>query len=157
MKKEDPINIFRKYCKINELRYTPEREIIIEEIYRKYEHFDIDSLFLRIRKKYPNIKLAKGSIYRTIPHLLEAGLIRVSFTDNGHSCYEKTLGQQHHDHMKCLKCGTIFDFYSEKIDQLQEAVCKKFGFEMVWHVHMLGGYCSKCRSKKSKGTSIKTP
>lgn len=150
MKKKDPKVIFKEYCKTNEMRYTPERDIVIEEIYRKYEHFDIDSLFLRIRKSHPKIKLAKGSIYRTIPHLLKAGLIRLSFTDNGHSCYEKTLGHQHHDHMKCVDCGTVIDFYSKEIDRLQDTICKKLNFKMIWHVHMLGGYCSKCKSKKPR-------
>ncbi|MFC1807553.1 Fur family transcriptional regulator [Candidatus Omnitrophota bacterium] len=142
---EEPKSIFKEFCKKNNMRYTPERGIIIDEIYKEDTHFDIDELFLRIRNSYPNIRLAKGSIYRTLPHLKNAGLIRESLNENGHSCYEHTLGHTHHDHMKCIGCGKIFDFYEKEIDQLQNTICKKRGFKMVWHTHVIGGYCKKCQ------------
>lgn len=140
----DPKIVFKEYCKKNGMRYTPEREVIIEEIYRRDGHFDIDALFLRIRNKHPGIKLAKGSIYRTLPHFIKAGLIRESFTEEGHTAYEHVLGHSHHDHMKCLKCGKVFEFYEEEIDRIQQEICGKLGFKMLWHVHVIAGYCKKC-------------
>lgn len=145
---EDPKAIFREYCGSHGMRYTREREMIIDEIYRKDGHFDIDSLFLRIRNRHPNIKLAKGSIYRALPHFIRTGLIRKSFTDEGHACYEHTLGHSHHDHMKCIGCGRIFEFYEKQIDRIQQKLCKKRGFTMLWHTHIISGYCAKCRKKK---------
>jgi len=143
--KKDPIAIFKDYCRSNKMRYTPEREIVIKEIYRRDGHFDIDELFLRIRSRYPNIKLAKGSIYRTLPHLIASGLIRESLYEEGHACYECTLGYSHHDHIKCIRCGKLFEFYQKEIDEAQERLCKKHNFKMVWHIHLLGGYCKKCQ------------
>lgn len=145
---EEPITVFREYCKENWMRYTPERNAIIEEIYHKDGHFDIDGLFLRIRNRHPEIKLAKGSIYRTLPHLIRAGLIRESFTDEGHISYEHTLGHSHHDHMKCVKCGKIFEFYEKGVDKIQQELCKRRNFKMLWHVHVVGGYCSRCQKKR---------
>lgn len=145
---EDPKRLFRKYCRENELRYTPERAVIIDEIYLKDGHFDIDNLFLRIRNRHPGIRLAKGSIYRTIPHLIKAGLIRESFKEEGRIFYEHTLGHGNHDHMICIKCGKIFEFYDKKIDSGRENICEEHGFDMVFHVHVIQGYCSKCRNKK---------
>ncbi len=145
---EDPKAIFKEYCKNKGMRYTSEREVIIGEIYRKDGHFDIDGLFLRIRNRYPEIKLAKGSIYRTLPHLIQAGLIRESLTDEGHVCYEHTLGHQHHDHLKCMGCGRIFEFYDQRIDRAQRQVCDNLKFKMFWHTHVIGGYCSKCQKKR---------
>jgi len=144
----DPKNIFKGYCRKYGLRYTPERELIINEIYRKDCHFDVDSLFLRIRGRHPKIKLAKGSIYRTIPHLIKSGLLRESLVENGHISYEHKLGHAHHDHMKCVSCGSIFEFYEKDIDRIQQELCKKRRFKMLWHTHVIAGYCSKCRSKK---------
>ena len=144
---ENPKTVFKEYCKKNGMRYTPERELIIEEVYRKDGHFDIDSLFLRIRNRHPEMKLAKGSIYRTLPHLIRAGLIRESLMDDGHVCYEHTLGHQHHDHLKCVGCGKIFEFYDQEIDSAQKKVCDKLKFNMLWHIHVIGGYCSKCQKK----------
>ena len=147
---EKPVQIFKAYCKKNGMRYTPERDVIIKEIYCKDEHFDVDKLFLRIRRKYPKTKLSKASIYRTLPHLIRAGLIRESFTESGHTCYEYVLGHSHHDHMKCLGCGRVFEFYERSIDEAQQELCDKLKFNMVWHVHVIGGYCSECRRKANK-------
>ena len=144
---ENPKTVFKEYCKKNGMRCTPERELIIDEVYRKDGHFDIDNLFLRIRNRHPEVKLAKGSIYRTLPHLIQAGLIRESLMDDGHVCYEHTLGHQHHDHLKCVGCGRIFEFYDQRIDSAQKNVRDKFKFNMLWHIHVIGGYCSKCQKK----------
>ena len=142
---EGPEVIFGEYCRKNGMRYTPERELVIREIYRENGHFDIDGLFLRIRNRHPEAKLAKGSIYRMLPYLIDAGLLRTSFTERGHVCYEGTLGASHHDHMKCVGCGRMFEFYDDRIDQAQREVCERHGFHMLRHTHVIEGYCSKCR------------
>jgi len=144
---EKSVKVFRQYCKKNSMRNTPERELIIKEIYRVDEHFDVDRLFLRIRKRYSKLKLSKVSIYRALPHLIKAGLICEAFTDSGSICYEHVLGHDHHDHMKCLECGEVIEFYEKGIDEMQQQLCDKLGFEMAWHIHVIGGYCSKCRKK----------
>jgi len=144
------LQVFRQYCKNNGMRNTPEREKIIEEIYRVDEHFDVDRLFLRIRNRYPELKLSKVSIYRAIPHLLKAGLISEAFSDSGATCYEHVLGHAHHDHMKCLGCGKVIEFYDRQIDEVQQKICEKIGFEMAWHMHVICGYCKQCRKKKKK-------
>lgn len=144
---KDPKALFKEYCRRHGMRYTPERGVIIDEIYRKDGHFDIDGLFLRIRTRNSGTKLAKGSIYRTIPHLLQAGLIRASLTEEGHICYEHTLGHDHHDHMKCIGCGRIFEFYEKGIDRIQERLCERRHFKMLWHTHVIGGYCEGCQKR----------
>jgi len=150
----DPKEIFKTYCKKQGMRCTPERGIIIDEIYSKDGHFDIDSLFLRIRNKYSRIKLAKGSIYRTVPHLINAGLIRTSLRDKNSVTYEHTLGHGHHDHMKCVSCGKVFEFYEKDIDKIQRELCKKRGFKMLWHTHVIEGYCARCQREKDKRRNI---
>ena len=146
---KNPKLIFKDYCKTNGMRYTPERNMIIEEVCRSEGHFDIDALFLRIRNKHPKIKLAKGSIYRSIPHLIKSGLIRESLADERHICYEYALGHKHHDHMKCIACGKIFEFYEEGIDNIQNDLCRRRKFKMIRHTHVIGGYCQSCLKKKS--------
>jgi Fur family ferric uptake transcriptional regulator len=147
---EKAVQKFRQYCQDNGMRNTPERELIIKELYRVDEHFDVDRLFLRIRNRHLKLKLSKVSIYRAIPHLIKAGLIREAFSDSGAICYEHVLGHDHHDHMKCLKCGEVVEFYEKEIDEMQQKLCDKIGFEMVWHVHVIGGYCKKCRKLNRK-------
>ena len=145
---KNPQAIFREYCERKGLRRTSERQVIIDEIYREHGHFDVDSLFLRIRNRHPKIKLSKVSIYRTMPHLIRAGLVRKSFTEKGHHCYEHNLGHGHHDHMRCLQCGRTFEFYAPEIDKIQRELCKKRGFHVVSHIHVIEGYCPNCQKKR---------
>ena len=76
---EDPKAVFKEYCRRNGMRYTPERDGIIDVIFQEKDKFDIDELSLHIRVRYPETKLAKASIYRTIPYLLKIGLIKEIF------------------------------------------------------------------------------
>ncbi len=145
---KEPETVFKEYCAARGLRFTPERKMIIKEIYRKDGHFDVDELFFRVRKANPGAKLAKVSIYRVIPHLLQACLIRTSLSEAGHLCYEHTLGHEHHDHMQCMKCGRVFEFYDEIIDGRQSKICDEHDFDMRWHMHVIGGYCSKCTDRQ---------
>ena len=70
----DAIQKFREYIKEKGMRNTPERETIIEEIFAIHDHFDVDELFLRLRNKKKRI--SKASLYRTIPLLIDSGLIK---------------------------------------------------------------------------------
>jgi Fur family transcriptional regulator, ferric uptake regulator len=143
---KEPEMIFREYCATHGMRYTRERQMIIKEICRKEGHFDVDGLFARIRGANPGSKLAKVSIYRNIPHLLGAGIIRISLSRQGHLCYEQALGRKHHDHMLCVKCGRVFEFYDPVIDKRQAAICREHDFDMQWHTHVIFGLCADCRS-----------
>lgn len=141
----DPKEIFRQYCRKEAMRYTPERGLIIDEIYRRDGHFDVDGLFSRIRNRHPRIKLAKCSIYRSLPHFIKAGLLRESLTREGVVCYEHTLGHEHHDHMRCIGCGKIIEFYEPDIDVVRQRFCKESKFKMIQHTHVIEGYCSQCQ------------
>ncbi len=146
---KNPKIIFDAYCKSRDMRCTPERHIIIDEIYQINCHFNIDDLYLRIRNKNLDKKLSRGSIYRTIPHLVKSGLIRECFVDQGHTCYEVLLGSHHHEHLKCVSCQKIFEFSNEKIDKIEDSICRKLNFQMIRHSHVLFGYCADCRSKNN--------
>ncbi|MBF0253230.1 MAG: transcriptional repressor [Candidatus Omnitrophica bacterium] len=142
--------IFNEYLKQKDLRHTPERDVILDEVYAKDGHFDIDSLFIRLRKNYPDKRISKASIYRNIPLFIKAGLVRESITDGSRSFYEHVLGHTHHDHMSCVRCGKITEFYDKKIDKIQEEFCKKSKFEILWHTHVIYGLCGVCSKRKDK-------
>ena len=146
----DAKNIFKEYLKNKNLRNTPERDVILEEVYAKDGHFDVDELFIRLRKNYPKKRISKASIYRNIPLFIKAGLVRESVTDGSRTLYEHVLGHAHHDHMNCVECGKITEFYDEKIDNIQEKLCKKNEFEILWHAHVIYGICKKCSKGKKK-------
>ena len=141
--------IFRSYCTKKKMRYTPERETIIREIYGSNGHFNVDNLFSRIRTNNPRSKIAKTSIYRSVPYFLDAGLLRESIADAGHVIYERTLGHHDHDHFRCVGCGKIVEFSSPQLAFAQKKSCEEKNFTVLWRTNVINGYCQSCRRKHS--------
>jgi len=139
---------FIDYLKRKGLKFTPERKRILKEVFSLHKHFDVDELYDQLRKKKQY--LSRASIYRTIPLLIESGLIQETFRCKEKINYEYILGHKHHDHLLCIKCGEVIEFSEEKIEKLQEAVCKKYGYKLVEHRLGIKGYCKKCQGKEKK-------
>ncbi|MBE0425157.1 MAG: transcriptional repressor [Nitrospirae bacterium] len=137
--------IFKKFLKDRGQRLTRERAAILRKTSSSQGHFDPESLYLEMKKK--SLKISRASVYRTLHILCECGLIeKVKKTEHG-TIYEKTYGQGHHDHMLCLSCGEVIEFYSEDLERLQKDLCKKYGFQWTNHTLEIQGYCKKCLKK----------
>jgi Fur family transcriptional regulator, ferric uptake regulator len=139
------IDVFTKYLKRRGLRYTREREIVIKEIFSRHDHFDVDTLYLRLRNK--GINISKASVYRTIPLLMETGLIQEVFHEDGHMHYEHIYGHQQHCHLRCLQCGNIIEFKDDNLDQLTEKLAQQFEFDIKGLKLDIVGICPKCRTR----------
>jgi len=138
--------VFREYLKAKGLKFTKERAMIVRNISIRDGHFDPEELYIGMREK--GLKVSKASIYRTLPLLLECGLIEQVERTEKHAHYEKTFGRNHHDHMLCISCGSVIEFYSEVLEDIQNKICSKKGFCGVTHTLEIKGYCSKCRKTK---------
>ncbi|MBA7671602.1 Ferric uptake regulation protein [subsurface metagenome] len=136
---------FRNYLNKKGLKFTPERELILKEVFSLHKHFDVEELFLRLRKRDRTI--SRATIYRTLPLLIEGGLIREALRCRDRVYYEHIFGHPHHDHLLCIKCGRAIEFRDERIEKLQNEVCKKYGFEPIEHRLGIKGYCRKCQKK----------
>ena len=77
------------------------------------------------------------------PLLHESGLVSERHFRDGEALYENL--SEHHDHCICNSCGKIIEFENEKIEELQEAVARKFGFQLLTHKMELYGICAECR------------
>ena len=140
---ENPKKKFINYLKNEGLKLTPEREHVLEGVFSIHKHFNVDKLYDKLRMQHKRI--SRASIYRTIPLLIKSGLVNESLRCQNNASYEHTYGHDHHDHMVCIKCGRIIEFKDQKIEELQEAVCKKYGFKPIEHKLGIKGYCKKCR------------
>ncbi|HLC16360.1 MAG TPA: Fur family transcriptional regulator [Thermodesulfovibrionia bacterium] len=139
--KED--SIFREFLQNNELRYTKEREEILQGILSMQGHFDTEELLIQLRKQ--NCKASLASIYRTIPLLIQSGLIEEVIKTEKHTRYEVKYGKEHHDHMICQRCGKLIEFYSDKLEQLQNEIAHSYDFMPVSHILEIKGYCFECQ------------
>lgn len=137
------LEIFKEFIRSRGLRQTPERENIVLEIFRKREHFDVDELFLRLLAQ--GKKISKASIYRTLPLLVDCGLIReVNFID-GHWHYEQIYGQPHHCHLRCLNCGALVEFEEPLMRAVEQKLAANHGYQITQHVLEVQGYCPACQ------------
>lgn len=133
------------YLKSKGFKITKEREEIIKEIENIEGHFNPDELYLKMKSK--GSKISRASIYRTLPILLEGGLIEVAEKSDKQTYYEKIKDKKHHDHMICIKCGKIIEFLSPTLELLQQEICEKEHFKMVKHSLEIYGYCDKCQKE----------
>jgi len=141
----DEIDLFRTYVSHKGLRNTPEREEIINEIFAMQDHFDVDELYLRLRRA--GSKISKASIYRNLPLIKDCGLIREIWHEDGHMHYEPIYGQKHHCHLRCLKCGRVIEFVEKELRAIEKRLKSKYDFEIAEHRLDVTGYCSDCRKK----------
>ncbi len=133
---------FRDYVSTKGLKLTKERDEILNEILAAEGHFEPEELFISLKTK--GSKVSRASVYRTIPLLIESGLIEEVERIDKHSHYEKVLGKQHHDHMICMRCGKVIEFFSPTLEMLQSELCQKENFNGVRHNLEILGYCDKC-------------
>jgi Fur family ferric uptake transcriptional regulator len=133
---------FREFMRSKGLKLTKERQDILNEIGNMKKHFDPDELFIKLKTK--GSKVSRASVYRTIPLLIESGFIEEVVRVDRHAHYERVSEKQHHDHMICMKCGRVIEFYSPTLEMLQNEICQKEKFKGIRHTLEILGYCEKC-------------
>jgi Fur family ferric uptake transcriptional regulator len=139
---------FKEYLKSGGLSFTTERRQILEGVFSIDGHFDVDELYDRLRKR--RMRISRATIYRSIPLLIESGMIKEALRCQKNVRYEHVFGHEHHDHMVCLRCGKVIEFKEDRIEKLQDEVCRRYDFESMDHRLGIRGYCKKCQSKMRK-------
>lgn len=137
------LEIFREYIRERGLRRTPERELILQEVFAIHEHFDVEELYLRLRQK--GIKVSKASIYRALRLFLDCGLVREVDYSDGHWHYEHIYGHVAHSHLRCLKCGQIVEFAAPALKTIEEQLSRDYGYRIISHYWEVKGYCRSCQ------------
>ncbi len=124
------------------LLYTPQRQIIWDEICKTDDHRDAEEIYFKI--KQGGHKVSRATVYRTIDVLVKNNLVRKLELGDGRNRYENKLDSSHHDHIVCIQCGRIDEFMDENIEKLQDEIAKKYQFKIVRHIHQLFGLCRDC-------------
>lgn len=136
---------FALYLKRHSLKMTRERRLILREIFGSDDHFEAEDLLLRFRARRE--KVSRATIYRTFDLLTKAGLIKKSDFGENHYHYERSYGEEHHDHMICRRCGIVIEFSNPDIEALQDKIAGDYSFEITSHSLQIFGYCENCRRK----------
>jgi Fur family transcriptional regulator, ferric uptake regulator len=103
-------------------------------------HMTAEDVYRVLLGDHSDIGLA--TVYRVLMQFEQAGLLSRSQFDSGKAVYELNEGQ-HHDHLVCLDCGRVEEFYDPQIESRQAAVAKERGFEIAEHALSLYAHCTK--------------
>ena len=135
---------FKQLLKKNGLKFTIQREVILETLYNSDEHLTPEALHHLIQERHPNLKTGIATVYRTLSLLEDENIVTsLSFGAQGKK-YE--LGaKDHHDHLICTECGSITEFVDEAIEQRQHEITDALNFKMQDHSMQIYGICSKCQ------------
>lgn len=136
---------FKSFLKEKKLKYTKEREEIIKAVVKLKKHFNAEEIYQQLLKQRSNVSLA--TVYRTIPLLIDSGIIMETLHCQEKVVFEKVYNKRHHDHLICVKCGKIIEFYNEDVEKLQNEICLRYYFTPTEHRLEIKGYCQKCQEK----------
>ena len=139
--------LFVDYLKQNDLKNTPERMVILQEVMQLDKHFEAENLFEHI--KTMNIKVSRASIYRTLDLLVQCGLVNKINFDNSCFYYESTMNKSSHDHFICKECGKIIEFYYPELENIHKKLIEKFELNISEYSHQIYGTCKDCKQQKN--------
>ncbi len=123
------------------LKATLPRIKILEVFQGAHErHMTAEDVFKALLAEGSDIGLA--TVYRVLMQFEQAGLLRRSNFESGKAVFELNEGQ-HHDHLLCLDCGRVEEFYDAQIEQRQRAVAEARGFALQEHTLALYAHCTK--------------
>ena len=123
------------------LKATLPRLKILDVFQRATErHMTAEDVFRVLLQERSDIGLA--TVYRVLTQFEQAGILARSHFESGKAVYELNEGQ-HHDHLVCLDCGRVEEFYDAEIEQRQNAVAQAKGFSIADHALSLYAHCTK--------------
>lgn len=129
--------IFRRYLHGEKLKFTPERAMILDAVLRKPGLFEAESLVDDLKNL--GHRASRATVYRTLSHLQDAGVLKQVFFDNKQSYYEVIAGRNAYDYLICVSTGKVIEFSSEKLKKLRDEICAEHGFDPVSHqFHVFG-------------------
>ena len=113
----------------------------------KERHLSAEDVYRLLLQQESDVGLA--TVYRVLTQFEQAGLLRRSTFNSDKAIYELELGQ-HHDHLVCLDCGRVEEFFDPNIEKIQNNIATAKGYHLVDHALSLYGHCIKpdCEHKK---------
>lgn len=122
-------------------RQTIQRTLVLEAVNRLQNHATADEVYEEIRKEHPNV--SKATVYRNLNLLSEMGEIRKIEIPGGADRFDHIC--QDHCHVRCVRCGRLFDLDMEYITGLEKHIRSTNGFSFTGYDILFRGICPDCQ------------
>ena len=119
---------------LNLFESNPQDHLSAEDVYRRLINDKID--------------VGLATVYRVLTQFEQAGLLERHFFESGKAVFEINHGK-HHDHLVCVECGKVEEFFDPEIEKRQNAVAEERGFTIQDHALYIYGRCAGCGAKKT--------
>jgi Fur family ferric uptake transcriptional regulator len=127
------------------LRKTSQRDAIIEAAFSTTEHYTADDLLLMAKKVDSSV--SRATVYRTLPLLVESGMLREMDFGRDHKFYDPNyVDHPNHSHLICLDCAKILEFEDVHMDTLEICISKRMGFTPTGKVVRIEAHCDELRT-----------
>ena len=123
--------IFRRYLHGQKLKFTPERAMILDAVLRKTGLFEAEQLVEDLKQLGHGA--SRATMYRTLAHLQDAGILKQVFFDNKQSYFEVIAGRRAYDYLICVATGKVIEFSSDKLRKLRDEIAREHGFDPLSH------------------------
>lgn len=137
---------FVGFLKGQGLKLTPQRLRIAETVFDTHAHFTAEQLYDLVKRREPLV--GRVTVYRTLEHLVESGMVEELSIVKGVATYEHTAGHAHHDHLLCLRCGAVQELRSESLERAKDREARAAGWEPLSHLLKIRGLCPDCRAQR---------